>query len=733
MSMAPTPPGQRPRPTAAPQRRPTIDPVRVIRQHIVGLLASLIIGAFLGAAAFVVFGKVYPLYTSEVLFEVRPGLAESTDIGTAEALKDEEVERVARTQTSLLLQRDVLSAAVGSSAVVNTNWMQTWFIDPSTGQPQTAQAVDELEETLRTPVLRGTNLFAIRWSWHVPTDVPVVLDAVATAYVRKLKLLDDQQFGANETVFREQERLVQLALQDIGEQINSFIVEKGITTLDDPRFSQAALEVEVLASSLTEAEKALTSAKTQYEQTAMKVEGTMEPSEEDEVEAHQDPTMIQQMNRLEILRSEERAMREKFNEDTPQVRQIERQVRSVAEQIRVKEDQLLSRNLNAKLRTLILERERLSEIISSIEDELEAKDSLLRDLAADTSQYQYFKTQRENLELQRDDSANLLRAIRLMKLRSDASRVRQVGSADLPREPSFPRVEYVLPAGVLLCFAGFLGWIFLRELTEKRVRSMADLSIIPGTTVLGAVADIEDDPAEPEEAELILADHSASVTAESVRQLTTVVLRAMSRQGHTTMMLAGGMPGAGTTTLCGNIALALVAKGHSVCLVDANFRRPHAAEMFGLDNNAAGLADLLAGTCSIDNAIGQTDAQVAVISAGSVAARLPERLDDERFSATLAELRTRFSYVLIDVAPAVAASDATHVAMRCDAAILVVRANQEERGLIARLARELNEASAEFLGAVLNRPRQSIGGYFRRNYEMMASYGHDEDEDRDDD
>ena len=160
MSMAPIPPGQRPRPMAAPQRRPTIDPVRVIRQHIVGLLASLIIGAFLGAAAFIMFGKVYPLYTSEVLFEVRPGLAESTDIGTSEALKDEEVERVARTQTSLLLQRDVLGSAAGSPAVVNTNWMQTWFVDPSTGQPQIAQAVDELEETLRTPVLRGTNLFA---------------------------------------------------------------------------------------------------------------------------------------------------------------------------------------------------------------------------------------------------------------------------------------------------------------------------------------------------------------------------------------------------------------------------------------------------------------------------------------------------------------------------------------------------------------------------------------------
>ncbi|MCH2143041.1 MAG: AAA family ATPase [Phycisphaerales bacterium] len=731
MSTAPIPPGQRSRPMAAPQRRPTIDPVRVVRQHIVGLLASLIIGGFVGAAAFLLFGRLYPLFSSEVLFEVRPGLAESTDIGTAEALKDEEVERVARTQTALLMQRDVLSTALESPAVVATNWMQTWFIDPTTGQPQVAQAVDELEDTLRTPVLRGTNLFAIRWSWHVATDVPVVLDAVAASYIRKLKRLDDQQFASNETVFREQERLVLLALQDIGEQINSFIVEKGITTLDDPRFSQAALEVEALATSLAESQRLLTSAKTQYQQTAMKVEGTMEPTEEDEVEAHMDPTLVQQFNRLEILRAEERSLREKFNEDTPQVRQIERQVRGLTEQIRLKEEELLQRNLTARMRTLSSERERLEKVISSLENELEAKDGLLRDLAADTSQYQYFKTQRENLELQRDESAQLLRALRLMKLRSDASRVRQVGPAELPREPSFPRAEIVIPGGVLVCFAGYLGWIFLRELTEKRVRSIADLAVIPGVTVLGAVADIDDDPAEPEDAELILAEHPSGVTAESVRQLATVVLRGMSHQGHSTLMVAGGMPGAGTTTLCGNLALAIVAKGHSVCMVDANFRRPYAGEMFGLSNDATGLGDLLAGSSTIDEAAIKTASKVAVVPAGTVSCRLPERLDDERLAGVLAELRTRFDYVLIDVAPAVAASDATQVAMRSDAAILVVRANQEERGLIARLARELNEASAEFLGAVLNRPRQAIGGYFRRNYEVMASYGQEEEDDQD--
>ncbi len=87
--------------------------------------------------------------------------------------------------------------------------------------------------------------------------------------------------------------------------------------------------------------------------------------------------------------------------------------------------------------------------------------------------------------------------------------------------------------------------------------------------------------------------------------------------------------------------------------------------------------------------------------------------------------------MLIDAAPAVAATDAIQIAGRCDASALVILAGNEQRGLVARLTRELSDASAEFIGGVLNRPRQSIGGYFRRNYELMASYGRAEDDDDD--
>jgi non-specific protein-tyrosine kinase len=194
-------------------------------------------------------------------------------------------------------------------------------------------------------------------------------------------------------------------------------------------------------------------------------------------------------------------------------------------------------------------------------------------------------------------------------------------------------------------------------------------------------------------------------------------------------MLAGGMPGAGVTTLVGNLACAMQSVGHSVCVIDANFRRPRLARTFGLDDEHMGLGDVLADASSVDEAIQETKSGVAVMSAGSIPTRMVERLSDERFGAVMAALRSKYNYVLVDVAPAVAAADAIQVAGRCDGSALVIRAGQEQRGLVARLSREFVEAPADFIGGILNRPRQSVGGYFRRNYELMATYGQDEDTD----
>ncbi|MCH2138082.1 MAG: hypothetical protein MK074_03425 [Phycisphaerales bacterium] len=702
----------------------------MLRQHIVGILASIIFGAGFGVGSYVLLNMVYPLYSSEVLFEVKPGVAESTEVGTATSLSDNEVERMARTQTELIRRRDILAEAMQAPDVRDTNWVRTWFYDSATGRPLVELAVDELEEDIQTPVIRGTNLFAIRWSAHHPNDVAVVLNAVARSFMAKRRDLDNALFDKNEQLFQDQVNRLREQIDQFNDEIQAFIRAQGITTLDDPRFSQAALEVENLTKSLSTASQELASAQTQYMQTAAKLEGTMKPSSEDVLQAENDPALIQQLQRLEILRSEERQIREHFNADTPQVRSIGRRVRALELQIAEKTDEILRRNLNARLRTLDADRDRVSTIIENLETELESKDAALRDLTAHTAYYESLRQQRDNLEVQRDSTQQILREISLMKLRSDASRVTQYGDADIPRAPSFPKIEYITPAGIVLITGLYIGIVFLREVSNKKVRTVADLAVIPGVHPLGGVPDIDDDPREPEEAECVVLEEPSSVTAESLRQIGRGMLRMMQAQGHRTLLMAGGLPGAGTTTLISNIAVAGQASGFKMCVVDANFRRPRLASVMGVEEGA-GLGELLGGEATVDQVVAEGKGGVSVVGAGAPAHRIFERLANESMASVLATLCDRFDYVIIDAAPSVAAGDALEVAARTDAAALVIQASREERGLVARLAGQFNDARAQLLGVILNRPRQAVGGYFRRNYEVMSSYGTEDDEDED--
>ena len=72
--------------------------------------------------------------------------------------------------------------------------------------------------------------------------------------------------------------------------------------------------------------------------------------------------------------------------------------------------------------------------------------------------------------------------------------------------------------------------------------------------------------------------------------------------------------------------------------------------------------------------------------------------------------------------PAVVASESMVIANCVDAAVLVIRAQQEQRGLVSRLVHQLSDAQCESLGVLLNRPRGTAGGYFKKNFAAMAAY-----------
>ena len=78
-------------------------------------------------------------------------------------------------------------------------------------------------------------------------------------------------------------------------------------------------------------------------------------------------------------------------------------------------------------------------------------------------------------------------------------------------------------------------------------------------------------------------------------------------------------------------------------------------------------------------------------------------LNSELMSARIAELRSEFDYVLIDVPPLNSYSDGLVLAHLSDGLVMVLEANATRREAALRVAENLRAKQVRVLGAVLNK------------------------------
>ncbi len=700
----------------------TIDPFRLMRRHMILLIATGIFGVFLGLVAWFLLNRFSPLYTGEVLFEIRAGLTESREVASQDLARDDLVLRLATTESMLLTSRGILTAACKQPEVQGTVWFQKHFIDDG-GVAVIDEAVDELEDDISRKVIQGTNLFGLKWSAATASDVPIVLNSIGRAYLDRRKQIDHAVYNDNIALFKSELTATSRQLDDIGQQIEEFIRSKGITTLDDPRSNQLMLAVHNLVEQMAETHSNLSMGRSMRDQVAAKLEGTIEPSDEDRRMAEEHPAV--RPHELAVMQNKTklRELREKYRDpNNYMIRNSERRLRALELEYEAKVEEIMRDNLQASLKSLSDSIDRSQALLEELEREYEEKDSMMQALAADMSRYLEMEQQRDHLAQSQDADLELIKEVRLMRLRADSSRVAMAQSALTPREKSFPKIEFIVPATAVLVLGLVTGLLFLREVTDQRVKTASDLFVVPDARVLGVIPELEEDPTRGKRAELVVMLSPRSVLAESYRQACALIDKSMSRMGHQTLLVVGGLPGAGTTTIVTNIAASAAAAGRSVIVVDANFRRSRLAGAMGADGDAVGLGDLLMDKVSVDEAIQTTEGGIHVMSAGKPAHRIYERFNNGRFEAVMAELRHRFDLIIVDAPPAVVAGDAMVLANKVDAAIMVVRAYQEQRGLVARVMNQLVDARCEMLGMILNRPRGTAGGYFKKNFAVIARY-----------
>ena len=173
------------------------------------------------------------------------------------------------------------------------------------------------------------------------------------------------------------------------------------------------------------------------------------------------------------------------------------------------------------------------------------------------------------------------------------------------------------------------------------------------------------------------------------------------RSGLAGFVVTSPSQGDGKSLTAANLALAMAQEFHQrVLLIDADFRRPSVARLFGL-HGRTGLSDVLLGGVELDAAqVSIAEHRLTVLPAGTLPAHPAELLGSSGMRRVLDTLRTRFDRILIDMPPVSPVADVHVVAPMTDGLLMVVRAGVTAKPAIERALGGLD--ASKVLGLVLN-------------------------------
>jgi succinoglycan biosynthesis transport protein ExoP len=713
------------RPGGPPGGGSAIDPVRLIRQHMVLLVTTGIVGLVMGVGVYVLWLTFYPNYSAVATFELVGELGSADDPIARENRNEDTIQRIAGTEAAKAVSEEILRSVLKDDQVQTIEWMDQ-FRDES-GNIIEEDALSELEDEISASYRRRTQFFDVRWSARNPNDVPVLINAVCQKYLSVRD--EDRRTSRNDAKgpFLEQLDEVNSLIAVLDNEIGDHIKREGMLSLDQGA-STIQKDLEDRELELNEIMSEIQNTRQLIAQIGAKLAGSAEPSQDDVREAEQDPVVLRALGDIQQLRGLVAEHRQKFGADHNQVRESQRALDARIREKDRKVEEVIFRNLQGQQKLATDAMDRLLAVESALNEEIEQKSARMTDFVADLADLEKKRSDLERLEDRRVRIQDQIDNIEAMFLRKDAEQVKLVSPViNAPYEPSSPLWYVAIPGTAFLMLGVVGGFVFLREVLDKRVRTTTDLTALPGIRLLGVIPDVKDDPTDVSRPESVLRDSPNSVVAESHRQFAAAFRRAREDAGARSILFVGGMPESGTTSVVANLAVVAASIGRKVALVDGNLRRPRVAEIFGLDPNEQGLGDVICGEASVTSVLQTTQEGLRVLTAGSPANRAFERLDSDHLRTVVDELLKHVDVVFVDGPPAVVAGEAMGMADQVDATLLVVRAYSEQRGLVARLARQLREQPSTFLGVVLNRPRNTAGGYFKRNYEAIASYSSDRD------
>jgi capsular exopolysaccharide synthesis family protein len=695
---------------------PTIDPIKLVKRYKWLLIGAAAVGAVLGTISNYALLYTSPIYTSEMVFQC-DSLKSNVDNNVSTS-SDKEIQMFMATQVQIMLSNRIIDKSAADPALLRDapKFAQQFMSNGTLNTTETARAI---KRHLSAGVLGETQLVRAAFTDSDPVVATAVLKIVGENYRRE----NEKQFqdasagrrgGINITISELEKKIeTQRAAR------KRLLQDQSVDSLDQSSNgarSKINQLQEQMVKLIAERQSYTVQRDDMERQLASPAGITYSDTIRQKVQEH--PVMLRLVQDLAAQEASLTGLRARLGAQHRNVLQLQDYVDGMRQKIETKREELMREEFNGmldKLKTAIAGDEATeADYLKQLEEaksraaELAQTLSAVKEIDQQIDGWQAdirrFETNRSTFDLVSD------------------SRVKIQQDPILPKTVTFPKLIIMIPLGIFAVLGLTAGVVLLRELLDQRVKSPADVALIPRTRVLGLIPHSAEDPGAPSRIETVFRDQPRGIIAESYRQLRGALWKRMQQGGYRSLAVMSGMPQSGATTVAINLAYAFAASEHRVLLIDANMRRPSIHKVLGL-GETPGLADVLSGATSFSQAAQKTDAPLlSVLSAGSPDKRVYERLSSSAMSELLAAAGSDFDVVLLDVAPAMVAGDAMALANRCDASLLVVRALGEKRGMVARIRNDLSESKAEFMGVLVNAVRSSAGGYLKGN--IMAAHAY---------
>jgi tyrosine-protein kinase Etk/Wzc len=304
--------------------------------------------------------------------------------------------------------------------------------------------------------------------------------------------------------------------------------------------------------------------------------------------------------------------------------------------------------------------------------------------------------------------------------------VRILDMAESLSKPVKPRKARIFIIATILGFMLGIGIVFLRAALHRGVQNTDEIEAI-GLPVYATIpySDAQQklnrqskdrkSQGASDRTTLLATISNDDLSIEAIRSLRTSMHFAMMESDDNVLMITGPNQEIGKSFVSANLAAVYAQMGQRVLLIDADMRKGHIQQLFGLEQHN-GLSEYLSGQIKKEQVVKKTEVEkLHFISCGKVPPNPSELLMLPSFKELIDWAKKTYDMVIIDTPPVLAVADAAAIGRYAGICMLVAWFDITPVKEIEATIRRCEQNGIKIKGCILNGMVKKVGG---------GAYGH---------